>query len=135
MKKKYVVGFLFDESKKRVCLIRKNRPVWQQGYLNGVGGKVEDTDKYPVEAMRREFFEETGVNIKIWNYRGEVIGHDWEVTVFSAISNDIDMVSTITDEEIVVTDIKSLQNQMLVEGVDILIKLSLSKIGNFQLLY
>ena len=33
----YVVGFMFDLNYKDVVLIRKNRPVWQQNKLNGVG--------------------------------------------------------------------------------------------------
>lgn len=57
---RYVVGFMLDEARKNVVLIQKNRPEWQAGYLNGVGGKVEgvETDR---EAMVREFEEETGV--------------------------------------------------------------------------
>jgi 8-oxo-dGTP diphosphatase len=38
---KYVVGFLFNEGKTKVVLIKKNRPDWQKGYFNGVGGKIE----------------------------------------------------------------------------------------------
>src|SRR5690349_13991679 len=36
----YALGFLFDGTG-RVVLIRKRRPAWQAGLLNGVGGKVE----------------------------------------------------------------------------------------------
>jgi hypothetical protein len=38
----YVVGFAFDTDG-RVALIRKNRPEWQAGRLNGIGGHVEAT--------------------------------------------------------------------------------------------
>lgn len=44
-----------------VLLILKNRPDWQAGKLNGVGGKVEDYDLGPYAAMIREFYEETGI--------------------------------------------------------------------------
>ena len=36
----YVCGLLFSVDRTRVLLIRKRRPAWQAGRLNGVGGKV-----------------------------------------------------------------------------------------------
>ena len=38
--KHYSVGFLFNDTKTKVCLIKKNRPTWQEGFLNGVGGHL-----------------------------------------------------------------------------------------------
>lgn len=68
--KKYVIGFAFDESRERVVLIEKDRPEWQAGKHNGVGGKIETYDESPVAAMVREFKEETGVETTAeeWNY-------------------------------------------------------------------
>lgn len=60
----YVLGFAFCKDYSgfnRVMLIRKNKPVWQAGKLNGVGGKVELTDPTTCCAMSREFEEETGL--------------------------------------------------------------------------
>lgn len=57
----YVVGFAFDPLGK-VYLIRKNRPTWQVGLLNGIGGKVEPFES-SIAAMSREFFEECGVDV------------------------------------------------------------------------
>lgn len=57
---KYVMGFSFNEDMSRVLLMLKNRPDWQEGKYNGIGGKIEDTET-PIEAMVREFREETGV--------------------------------------------------------------------------
>ena len=34
----YVCGFLFSRDRARVLLIRKRRPAWQAGKLNGLGG-------------------------------------------------------------------------------------------------
>ena len=65
-KQKYVLGFLFNTNFDTVVLIRKNRPVWQAGKLNGVGGKVEPGETYK-EAMVREFCEETGVSFDQWH--------------------------------------------------------------------
>jgi len=36
--KRYVLGFCFGPSLTTVVLIKKNRPAWQAGRLNGVGG-------------------------------------------------------------------------------------------------
>ncbi len=42
--KGYVLGFAFDEDYEWVALIKKNRPQWQAGKLNGVGGKIEPNE-------------------------------------------------------------------------------------------
>lgn len=62
----YVVGFLFNDTYDRVVLVRKARPKWQAGRLNGVGGAVERTDSSAFEAMVREFREETSVGFRGW---------------------------------------------------------------------
>lgn len=53
----WVAGFCFNGG--CVALIRKARPEWQRGKLNGVGGKIEPGET-PEQAMRREWVEETG---------------------------------------------------------------------------
>jgi len=58
--KKYVVGLCFNSAMDSIVLIRKNRPKWQRGLLNGVGGHIEDGEA-AITAMVREFREETGV--------------------------------------------------------------------------
>lgn len=47
-------------------MIRKERPDWQMGRLNGVGGRIEqDKDGFDtVNAMRRECAEEIGLDIE-----------------------------------------------------------------------
>jgi 8-oxo-dGTP pyrophosphatase MutT (NUDIX family) len=57
---RYVVGFMFDESMGSVALLRKNKPEWQAGLLNGIGGKIEGEEP-AVKAMVREFNEEAGI--------------------------------------------------------------------------
>ena len=59
----YVVGFLFNPDMTEVVLIKKNRPDWQKGLLNGVGGKIESGED-PITAMIREFKEETGIKLE-----------------------------------------------------------------------
>ena len=77
----YVCGYMFSPDKSLVALTWKNRPDWQKGKLNGIGGKIEPedviADRYntPLYAMRREFFEETGVR---------TFPNDWEL--FATVS-------------------------------------------------
>jgi 8-oxo-dGTP pyrophosphatase MutT (NUDIX family) len=63
--KRFVCGFFFNKSKSEVLLIEKKRPHWQLGMLNGIGGHIEkiDNERYelPLNAMIREFKEETGI--------------------------------------------------------------------------
>ena len=66
----YVLGFAFGEVNKNrhVLLIHKNKPEWQNGRINGVGGKIEpDEDLY--EAMVREFKEEVGIDSRSSDWR------------------------------------------------------------------
>lgn len=65
-----VAGFMFSHDRSRVALIRKSKPAWQAGKLNGIGGKMEDADKDIWRAMVREFNEETGylTTIADWEY-------------------------------------------------------------------
>jgi ADP-ribose pyrophosphatase YjhB (NUDIX family) len=56
--KEHVAGFAIDDHK-NVLLIEKNRPQWQAGLINGIGGKIE-AGETALEAMVREFREETG---------------------------------------------------------------------------
>lgn len=62
----YVLGFAMD-TVGRVALIRKFRPAWQKGKLNGIGGKIEKFDSSPEAAMIREFREEAGLTINAWS--------------------------------------------------------------------
>lgn len=64
MNKNCVLGFFFNPSKDKVLLILKNRPDFLKGLYNGIGGKVEKGEKY-INAIKREFKEETGIDIEI----------------------------------------------------------------------
>lgn len=58
----YVAGLLFGDSHSKVMLIRKARPEWMRGKLNGIGGHIEPGE-FAIDAMCREFLEETGLTI------------------------------------------------------------------------
>jgi 8-oxo-dGTP diphosphatase len=59
----YVLGFAFSHEfngGKQVLLIRKTKPVWMKGLVNGIGGKIEPNETV-LPAMVREFREECGI--------------------------------------------------------------------------
>ena len=61
---RYVLGFAFNEARTRVVLIHRNHgPI--AGHWNGLGGEVYPRESYR-QAMRREFFEESGVLTGSW---------------------------------------------------------------------
>ncbi len=60
---RYVVGFCFNGDMSKVVLIQKNRPAWQVGKLNGVGGMVKLHYKLcPESSLRKpELISITGI--------------------------------------------------------------------------
>ncbi|HXE61100.1 MAG TPA: NUDIX domain-containing protein [Gemmatimonadaceae bacterium] len=62
---RYVLALLFSADRRRVVLIEKNRPAWQAGRVNALGGKLRG-DETPQEAARREVREEAGVDVAAW---------------------------------------------------------------------
>lgn len=80
--KSYVLGFCFSQDFSKVVLIKKVRPAWQNGRLNGVGGHIEEGET-PLDAMIREFREEADHKYALnWLTFGVLRGKDWEVYLF-----------------------------------------------------
>jgi len=97
--KEYVVGFMFSPSKQTVVLIEKQRPEWQKGKLNGVGGKIE-IGETPRDVMQREFQEETGIAYWGWHHFATLRGAGTVVYVFRAFSELAFWAETKTDEKV-----------------------------------
>lgn len=99
----YVCGFYFDntEMHRQVVLIWKNKPMWQKGKLNGVGGKIEDGEA-PYDAMRREFKEECGIDHESWFPLVVLSDIEWRVYFFYAVGkvDEFEYVQTMEDEEV-----------------------------------
>lgn len=110
---KYVLAFAFTPDLKQVALIRKEKPAWQAGKINGIGGKVEPEEAWTT-AMTREFKEETGVYVlqEQWlefavlfgrkeampGARG--LGDSWAVKCFCVMNEDISKVKTMETEPV-----------------------------------
>ncbi len=105
---KYSVGFMFNEDKTQVALVRKTRPEWQAGKLNGPGGKVESGETYD-QTMSREFEEEVGgeTNPEDWNLFMVMSGKDFIIHFFTMVG-DLTKLLTVGDEELVIEDVKNI---------------------------
>lgn len=109
----YVAGFLFDQNLTRVALVRKGKPQWQAGRLNGIGGKIEPGET-SIEAMRREFAEEAGLDaeIEFWHHFATVKG-EWGHVDFFRATGPVDQVRTMESEPIEVHDVSSIPGEAL----------------------
>jgi 8-oxo-dGTP diphosphatase len=87
-KQEYVLGFLFRQGGKKVCLIRKTKPDWQAGKLNGVGGKVKRGEAAQ-HAMEREFQEATGATVTDWKQFCTFSGPGYRVTCFHSTGDGV----------------------------------------------
>lgn len=105
----YVCGFYFDHKFKQVVLIWKNKPDWQKGKLNGIGGKIEKGE-LPITAMRREFYEETGILHNEWVDLITLTGEEWRVYFFCSIGkvNEFEYAETKEEEEVAKIEIERL---------------------------
>lgn len=106
-KQKYVVGFLFDPQFEKVVLIRKTKPEWQAGRVNGVGGKVEAGETYR-EAMIREFTEETGLTYFNWQELAFLNCPFADLQTFWGVSHQYDRVITTTEEQVEIHNVADL---------------------------
>ena len=114
-KTKYVLGFMFDRYYDRVVLIRKIKPIYHFGLWNGVGGHIEPGEM-SVDAMAREFKEETGEETSTanWKNMGYLQSPEWIVDLYKYI-DDKKHIATInimtkfpTDEAVAVWETRNL---------------------------
>ena len=84
--KKYThsLAFIFNPEGTHVALIEKQRPAWQKGLWNGLGGKVEPGETI-MECVLREVDEESGIKTKDkdWKYVGDLTSQDWHVGIYA----------------------------------------------------
>jgi 8-oxo-dGTP diphosphatase len=134
--REYVVGFMFDHIGEAVLLIRKNRPTWQAGKLNGIGGRIE-AGETPDQAMCREFFEETGIEHQAWR-RFCTLRDDrgWLVHFFYAVG-DVLKAKSLTDEKLACCALALLHKSEALPNLQWLIPMALSmkheRINHFEI--
>ncbi len=106
MSQAYVLGLIFDAARRNVLLIRKNRPAFQAGRLNGLGGKVE-LGESPFQAIVREINEEANLvtTPEQWSFFGVMEGVGFAVHCFHAQVADLGLATAMTDESLVVLSV------------------------------
>lgn len=130
---RYVVGFLFDEGGKNVALIRKTRPEWQRGLVNGIGGHIENNET-PLAAMEREFDEEAGAVVSDWQHFCTLTGTGYDhpgrqtrtdpwIVYFFTARQDAPL-ETMTDEPVIWVPRKLLHQYKPVPNLDWLIPMA-----------
>ena len=124
---KWVAGLVFN-SKGELALISKTHPKWQAGKLNGIGGKIEESES-AADAMRRECKEEVGADIADWKEFALLKVQDGQVHFFIA-HGDYDLQS-MTDEKIGWYDISDLKNLPLIKNMEWIIPLALDKNNHY----
>ncbi len=125
--KSYVVGFAFSSNQDLLLLIRKKRPEWQEGKLNGVGGKIEG-DEEPLNAMVREFEEESGLATELnqWRYMGSITDKGtWTVHFFTTRLN-VWSARTMTDEDLEVIQVRDLDQYDVIPNLRYLVPMALA---------
>ncbi|MCK5607684.1 NUDIX domain-containing protein [Candidatus Pacearchaeota archaeon] len=125
-----VLGFLFSPDCKEVILIRKKRPKWQAGYLNGVGGRVE-VGETPLHAMRREFREETGIDIETWQRAMQFTCKGGTVFVYKAITQENDTLwqaESRTDETVDIFSVTDIHGKRVLDNIRWMVPMLLDNI-------
>lgn len=113
----YVLGFMFSEGLDAVALIRKSKPAWQKGYLNGIGGKIE-AGETPRAAMVREFAEETGWKTKPGHWIQFLVmrGEEFAVHCFCTAGPVLELVTQDVQEPVTLTwlaEVSALRARMI----------------------
>lgn len=82
----YCLGFIFNEDETKVLMLKKNKPDWQLGMLNGIGGKRELFDGSMEGSMVRECTEETKIitTEEDWYFIGNMYSNKWMVNCFKS---------------------------------------------------
>lgn len=134
--KQYVLGFAFSRTRDVIALIEKQKPDWQKGKFNGIGGKIEPEDSSPRDAMIREFKEETGVQTFYggelgWNhfatmtFDDDIMGGKAVVYCFRMFSSQVYQCKTIESEQIKLFDLTGLAGLPLIDNLPVLIPMAL----------
>lgn len=124
----YVLGLAFSEDKQSIVLIRKNRPSFLAGLLNGVGGHIE-LGESAIQAMQREFKEETNIdtNIEQWQSSTTEYFNDYTLHWFTTQLSEkqLTQLTSLTDESVAIYNIATLNSSELAPDLLKYIKLSM----------
>lgn len=123
----YVLALLFTPDRQRVVLMRKTRPAWQAGRVNGLGGKLLPGES-AAAAASREVSEEAGVRVPADAWRELVVWHDpvYRMHVLAAFDAAAEHARTAEDQEVFLADADDLPDECI-ENLRWLIPLALDR--------
>lgn len=127
--KHFVVGLGFTADASQVLLIRKNRPDFLAGFLNGHGGAVEEGET-PAQALAREGNEECLIDIpaESWKRIARMRDDKRHIDVFSCFNDIVLKAQQGTDETLHILSVND--PRIAAEGVpqlDVLLKRALHR--------
>lgn len=128
------LAFVFNSDLSEVILIEKQRPQWQKGLWNGLGGKIEPGESIQ-ECLIREVKEESGLSIplKSWVEIASMTAQDWNVLIFGAsIPKSSTPLHSATGEVVKWFSLKNFPQ--VIDNLYWLIPLSMNKLQNQDLL-
>ena len=131
---KATLGFIFTPDFSQVLLITKNRPDWQVGKINGLGGKCEEGETFKA-CISREVQEEANILIspRKWKEVASLNWQKWQVKVFTTVwPNSLDQISTTTDEKVEWFEVERLPTNVM-SNLRWLIPLSVDSLTNLNL--
>ncbi len=121
---------MFSHDFREVALIRKTKPEWQAGLLNGIGGKIEPGEG-PLVAMVREFREETGCETGAksetrWSHFVTMGDGSWSVD-FYATTGDLWALMSQEEEKIEIVKVDDVwpKREEMIENLPWLIALAI----------
>jgi 8-oxo-dGTP diphosphatase len=128
--KKFTVGFVFDQNLKNVLLMHKDRPDWQAGKVNGIGGKF-DVGEESLDCMMREAKEESDLDTDKdkWVFLGNMYTDMVHLDVYAYVHDDLSRAKTMTSEEVEIFSVANLPSNML-SNLRWLIPMAVDKIEN-----
>jgi len=127
---RWVCGLMFSCDKQYVALItKKSKPgeEWQNNLINGIGGKVNESETY-AKAMVREFEEEAGKKTEIndWQHFARLVVPRGAVIFYRSFDKDmLRGVRTMEEEMIGVYPVADLHKLSMVPNLHWLIPMAL----------
>jgi 8-oxo-dGTP diphosphatase len=108
----YVLALLYSADLRQVVLMRRTRPLWQAGRVNGLGGGLM-AGETAAAAARREVREECGVDVADW--REVLVWEDaqYVMHVMSAVSEHAGEARTLEDQEVFLADVDALPHNVI----------------------
>jgi 8-oxo-dGTP diphosphatase len=108
----FVLALLYSLDHHQVVLMRRTRPSWQAGRVNGLGGRLMPGETAAM-AARREVREECGVDVAEW--REVLVWEDAEYVmhVLRGESERAREARTVEDQEVFLADVNALPNNVI----------------------